>query len=78
MNMTFRWYGQGNDTVTLEHIKQIPGVKGIVWALHDKPAGEAWSKEDIKKGYYRRKRVFFIDAKVRGEVSYGRGGDVHY
>ena len=36
------------------------------------------TKEDIKKGYYRRKRVFFIDAKVRGEVSYGRGGDVYY
>ena len=36
------------------------------------------TKEDIQKGRYRRKRVFFIDAKVRGEVSYGRGGDVHY
>ena len=49
MNMTFRWYGRGNDTVTLEHIKQIPGMKGIVWALHQKPAGEVWEKEEIKE-----------------------------
>ncbi|RHW36215.1 mannonate dehydratase [Lysinibacillus yapensis] len=49
MNMTFRWYGRGNDTVTLEHIKQIPGTKGIVWALHNKQAGELWTKEEIKE-----------------------------
>lgn len=49
MNMTFRWYGRGNDTVTLEQIKQIPGTKGIVWALHQKPAGVVWEKEEIKE-----------------------------
>lgn len=48
MNITFRWYGRGNDTVTLDQIKQIPGTKGIVWALHNVPAGEVWSKEQIK------------------------------
>jgi mannonate dehydratase len=48
MNMTFRWYGRDNDTVTLDHVKQIPGVKGIVWALHQKPVGEVWEKEEIK------------------------------
>ncbi|MBM4761652.1 mannonate dehydratase [Bacillus sp. B15-48] len=48
MNMTFRWYGRGNDTVKLEHVKQIPGVKGIVWALHDKPVGERWTEAEIK------------------------------
>ncbi len=35
MRMVFRWFGEGNDTVSLSHIKQIPGVEGIVWALHD-------------------------------------------
>ena len=40
MKMGFRWYGEGNDTVTLEQIKQIPGVSGIVWGLHDMPAGD--------------------------------------
>ncbi|MGP4079036.1 mannonate dehydratase [Pseudalkalibacillus sp. R45] len=47
MNITFRWYGRENDTVTLDQVKQIPGVKGIVWALHKVPAGEVWKKEDI-------------------------------
>lgn len=49
MDMCFRWYGEGNDSVTLEQIKQIPGVKGIVWALHDKQPGEIWYKEEIAK-----------------------------
>ncbi|PKR86427.1 mannonate dehydratase [Heyndrickxia camelliae] len=49
MNITFRWYGRENDTVTLEQIKQIPGVKGIVWALHQKPAGDVWEKAEIKE-----------------------------
>ncbi|KAE9634500.1 mannonate dehydratase [Defluviitalea raffinosedens] len=47
MQMTFRWYGEGNDSVTLEQIKQIPGVTGIVWALHHKQPGEIWYEEEI-------------------------------
>ncbi|WP_159881464.1 mannonate dehydratase [Paenibacillus puerhi] len=47
MKMVFRWYGEGNDTVSLRQIKQIPGVEGIVWALHDVPAGEEWPMDKI-------------------------------
>lgn len=47
MKMGFRWYGDGNDTVTLDHIRQIPGVETIVWALHHKQAGEVWSQAEI-------------------------------
>jgi len=47
MKMTWRWYGEGNDPVTLAHIKQIPGVEGVVWALHDMPAGSVWPLERI-------------------------------
>ena len=47
MQMTFRWYGEGNDSVTLDQIRQIPGVEGIVWALHSKQPGEVWEKEEI-------------------------------
>jgi len=47
MRMVFRWYGEGNDTVSLKQIKQIPGVEGLVWALHDVPAGEEWPMDKI-------------------------------
>lgn len=47
MQMTFRWYGEGNDSITLNQIRQIPGVKGIVWALHDIPVGEVWPVDRI-------------------------------
>lgn len=49
MQMTFRWYGENNDSVTLSHIKQIPGMDGVVWALHDMPAGEVWPMDRIKE-----------------------------
>ncbi len=49
MQMTFRWYGEGNDRISLQDIKQIPGVTGIVWALHDKMPGEIWQEEEIAK-----------------------------
>ena len=48
MQMTFRWFGSKLDTVSLEQIKQIPNVTGVVPALHDLPAGEAWSRERVK------------------------------
>ena len=47
MKMCFRWYGEGNDKIKLSDIKQIPGVDGIVWALHHKMPGEVWEKEEI-------------------------------
>ena len=49
MQMTFRWYGDGNDDITPEMIRQIPGVGGLVWALHDKQPGEIWTVEEIEK-----------------------------
>ena len=49
MQMGFRWYGEGNDMISLSDIRQIPGVTSIVWALHDKQPGEVWEKEEIRK-----------------------------
>ena len=49
MKMSFRWYGTGNDSISLSQIKQIPGVTEIVWALHEKQPGEIWEKKEIAK-----------------------------
>ena len=49
MKMGWRWYGEGNDPITLNDIKQIPGVTSIVWALHNKMPGEIWEIDEIQK-----------------------------
>ncbi len=48
MEMTFRWYGSKFDTVTLEQIRQIPGVTGVITTLYDTAPGEVWSRERIR------------------------------
>lgn len=48
MKMTFRWYGSDKDSITLEQIRQIPGMTGVVGALFDVPAGEVWPIEKIR------------------------------
>lgn len=46
MKLSFRWYGE-DDAVTLEKIRQIPGMHSIVTAVYDVPVGEVWSRESI-------------------------------
>lgn len=47
MEMTLRWYGSKFDTVTLEQIRQIPGVTGVITTLYDTTPGEVWTREAI-------------------------------
>ena len=47
MKMTFRWFGQNSDSVTLQQIRQIPAMFGIMGFLDYKAAGEVWSEEEI-------------------------------
>ena len=47
MEMTLRWFGTGFDTVTLEQIRQIPGVTGVITTLYDTTPGEVWKRENI-------------------------------
>lgn len=46
MKLSFRWYGE-DDKVTLQQIRQIPGMHAIVTAVYDVPVGEVWSRESI-------------------------------
>lgn len=47
MKMTFRWFGEQDDSIKLEYIRQIPGVTGVVGALYDVPVGEVWPLDKI-------------------------------
>ncbi len=49
MKMTFRWYGEGNDSVSLRQIKQIPGMTGLMGVLDQYAAGEVWEEDAIKE-----------------------------
>ena len=48
MKLSFRWYGE-DDKVTLQDIRQIPGMQSIVTAVYDVPVGEVWSEESIAR-----------------------------
>jgi mannonate dehydratase len=48
MQMTFRWYG-ADDSIPLQHIRQIPGVDGVVSALYDVAVGEAWPRSSLER-----------------------------
>ena len=45
--MTFRWFGSSDDSITLQQIRQIPGVSGVVGMLCDVPAGDEWKMPEI-------------------------------
>lgn len=46
MELTLRWFGP-KDPIPLEHLRQVPGVAGVVSALHDVPPGVAWTTEAV-------------------------------
>jgi mannonate dehydratase len=47
VKMSFRWFGK-SDPVPLGHIRQIPGMHGIVSAIYDVPVGEVWPIDKIE------------------------------
>jgi mannonate dehydratase len=48
LKMSFRWFGENYDSISLDKIRQIPGSPGIVSALYDVPVGEVWPLEKIR------------------------------
>lgn len=46
MKLTFRWFGP-EDPIPLGFVRQIPGVEGVVSALHDLPPGCVWDTARI-------------------------------
>ncbi len=48
MKMIIRWFTGSDDSVTLEQIRQIPGVTGVATMLPDIPAGEIWPLDRLE------------------------------
>ena len=49
MKMTMRWYGKEYDSVTLEQLRQVRYVEGLISTLYYKQAGEKWERDEIRK-----------------------------
>lgn len=49
MKIIFRWFGADEDKITLDQIKQIPGIYGVVSAIYNVPVGEVWPADRITK-----------------------------
>ena len=71
MEMTLRWYGTGFDSVTLQQIRQVPGVHGVITTLYDSVPGDAWELSAIQKV---KKEVqeykYIITTSGSGQTSY--------
>ena len=47
MKMTMRYYGKDYDSITLEQLRQIRYVEGLISTLYYKQAGELWTRDEI-------------------------------
>ncbi len=47
MKMIFRWFPNGDDSVTLDQIRQIPGVSGVAACMPHIPVGDVWPQDEI-------------------------------
>lgn len=43
-----RWFGP-DDVVTIQNIRQTPGITNVITALHHIPAGQVWTEHEVAK-----------------------------
>lgn len=48
MKMILRWFGNNDDSVSLQQIRQVPGVCGVATHLSKASVGEVWNIEELK------------------------------
>ena len=75
MHMSFRWYGPEQDPITLDKIRQIGGMEGVITALHEIPAGEVWPEEKVLE---RKHFVEKAGLKLMGIESINVHEDIKY
>lgn len=49
MKWGFRWYGEKGDSIPLNHVRQIPGINGVVGTLLNKLPGDVWEVSEIRE-----------------------------
>ena len=81
MKLSFRWYGE-SDPISLEYIRQIPGMRSIVTAVYDVKPGEVWPEESLaalKKDCEDNGLVFDVveSIPVHEDIKLGRGNLDH-
>lgn len=62
-----RWFGPA-DEVTIQHIRQTPGITNVITALHHIPAGEIWTEEEVAR---RKIDVEFVSDPAEPEALSG-------
>ena len=77
MKLSFRWYG-ADDPISLEYIRQIPGMRSIVSAVYDVAPGEVWPRESLtrlKEDCENNGLVFDVveSIPVHEDIKLGRG-----
>ncbi|WP_447791844.1 mannonate dehydratase [Pseudomonas farris] len=78
MKMIFRWHGS-KDPISLQYIKQIPGLYGIVSSLYDMPLGEVWPVDRIQSlrsaAAAHHLKMDVVDSfRVHEEIKLGKPG----
>ena len=82
MKMTFRWYGH-EDSVTLDHIRQIPNMSGVVTAIYSTKVGEVWKQgeiDNLKKDVNAKGLEMEVieSVPVHEDIKLGRGDFLRY
>ena len=73
MKMSFRWFGEGFDSVSLKQIRQIPGMQGVITTLYDTKPGDEWERGAIQK---IKKQVEDAGLKILGIESVNVSDDI--
>lgn len=68
MKMTFRWFGEESDSVSLKQIHQIPGCTGLMGVIDHYAAGEVWEKDEIK-AYVEKVNAAGLEVEVIESVN---------
>lgn len=68
MKLTFRWFGEGHDSISLKQIKQIPGCTGLMGVLDQYAAGEEWPL-DVIQDYVKHVHEAGLEVEVIESVN---------